>query len=102
LTVSSTCIFYKGKNEIMDELAKLDSSRAMVPSGVFMQERHEPGITNEFAKASKAAESSQEISPLTKSISKSPKVMEINLDWCTPFMIYLGIGGLPEDKDERD
>jgi hypothetical protein len=26
----------QGKNEVMDELAKLDSSRAMVPIGVFL------------------------------------------------------------------
>jgi hypothetical protein len=24
--------------------------------------------------------------------------MEIHSDWCTPFMVYLRIGGLPEDK----
>jgi hypothetical protein len=34
--------------------------------------------------------------------SESPKVMEIYSDWCTPFMIYLRIGGLLEDKDERE
>jgi hypothetical protein len=26
---------------------------------------------------------------------------EIHLDWGTPFMIYLRIGGLPEDKIMR-
>jgi hypothetical protein len=26
----------QGKNEVIDELAKLDSSRAMVPTGVFL------------------------------------------------------------------
>jgi hypothetical protein len=30
----------RGKNEVTDELAKLSSSRAMVPPGVFMQELH--------------------------------------------------------------
>jgi hypothetical protein len=30
----------RGKNEIVDELAKLGSSRAMVPTGVFLQELH--------------------------------------------------------------
>jgi hypothetical protein len=30
----------RGKNEIMDELAKLSSSQAMVPLGVFMEELH--------------------------------------------------------------
>jgi hypothetical protein len=28
--------------------------------------------------------------------------MEIHSDWRTPFMIYLRIGGLPEDKVEHE
>jgi hypothetical protein len=35
---------WRGKNEIVDELAKLGSSWAMVPTGVFLQELHEPTI----------------------------------------------------------
>jgi ribonuclease HI len=50
----------RGKNEIVDELAKLSSSWAMVSQGVLMQELHEPSITKALAKASKVAESSQE------------------------------------------
>jgi hypothetical protein len=65
-----------------------------------LQELHEPSISKALAKASKVAKSSQEIPPSNESISKSPEVMEIHLDWRTPFMIYLGIGGLLEDKDE--
>jgi hypothetical protein len=38
----------------------------------------------------------------SESISKSLEVMEINSDWHTLFMIYLRIGGLPEDKDKRE
>jgi hypothetical protein len=49
----------RGKNEVVDELAKLRSSRAMVPLGVFMQELHEASIIKALAKASKVAESSQ-------------------------------------------
>jgi hypothetical protein len=41
----------------MDELAKLGSSRAMVPTRVFLQELHEPSILKAIAKATKAAES---------------------------------------------
>jgi hypothetical protein len=55
-----------------------------------------------LAKGSKAAESSQETPPPTKSISESPEVMKIHLDWCNPFMIYLRTAGLPEDKDEHE
>jgi hypothetical protein len=46
----------RGKNEIADELAKLDSSRDMVPTGVFLQELHEPSISKALGKATKAAE----------------------------------------------
>jgi ribonuclease HI len=87
-----------GKNEIIDELAMLGSSRAMVPTGVFLQEHHEPTIAKALAKASKASMSSKEALPPTDIITKSPKIIEIHSDWHTPFMIYLKTGGLPEDK----
>jgi hypothetical protein len=90
----------QGKNEIADELAKLCSSRALVPTWVFLQELHEPSIVKALAKANKAAESSQETPPPNKSITGSPKVIEIHSDWHTPFMVYLRTGGLPEDKVE--
>jgi hypothetical protein len=90
----------QGKNEIIDELTKLRSSRALVPTWVFLQELHEPTISKALAEASKAAESSQETPPPPDSITESPKVMEIHSNWRTPFMIYLRTGGLPEDKVE--
>jgi hypothetical protein len=67
-----------------------------------MQELHEPSITEALTKANKAGESSTETTPLDESISESPEVMEVHLDWRTPFMIYLRTGGLPEDKDEHE
>jgi hypothetical protein len=60
----------------------------MVPTRFFLRELHEPSISKVLAKATKAAE--------------SPEVMEIHLDWCTPFMIYLRTGGLLGDKVERE
>jgi ribonuclease HI len=51
---------FDGKNEVVDELAKLGSSRAMVPTGVFLEELHEPSISKALAKGTKAVESSQE------------------------------------------
>jgi hypothetical protein len=54
-----------------------------------------------LAKATKAAESTQETPPPSENITESPKVMEIHSDWYAPFMIYLKIGGLPEDKVEH-
>jgi hypothetical protein len=86
----------RGKNEVIDELAKLGSSRAMVPTGVFLQKLHEPTISKALAKANKAVESSQETLPPLNSITESPEVIEIHSDWCTPFMIYLRTGGLLE------
>jgi ribonuclease HI len=86
------------KNEITDELAKLGSNRAAVPTGIFLQELHEPTISKALAKANKAVESSQEALPLNGSITESLKVMKIHSDWHTPFMVYLRTGGLLEDK----
>jgi hypothetical protein len=70
----------------------------MVPTGVFLQELHELSISKALAKATKAAESSQETPPPSESITESPEVMEIHSDWRTPFMIYFRTEGLPEDK----
>jgi hypothetical protein len=74
----------------------------MVPTGVFLLELHELIISKALAKATKAAESSQETPSPSENITESPEAIEIHSDWCTPFMIYLRIGGLPEDKVERE
>jgi ribonuclease HI len=42
----------RGKNEIIDELAKLGSSRATIPPRIFMQELHKPSISKALAKGS--------------------------------------------------
>jgi hypothetical protein len=88
----------RGKNEVTDDLAKVGSSWATVPTGVYLWELHEPSISKPLAKASKVAKSSQETRPPKESITESAEVMEIHLDWRTPFMIYIRTGGLPEDK----
>jgi hypothetical protein len=64
----------------MFELAKLGSSRAMVPTRVFLQELHEPSISEALAKATKPAESSQETPPPKESITESLEVLEIHSD----------------------
>jgi hypothetical protein len=74
----------------------------MVPTGVFLEELHQPSISKALAKVSKAVESSQETPPPNESITESPEVMEIHSDWRTPFVIYFRIGVLPEDKVERE
>jgi hypothetical protein len=81
-------------------LAKLSLSQAMVPTGVFLQKLPEPTISKALAKVKNVAESSQKTLPLPDSIDESPEVMEIHSNWRTLFMIYLRIGGLPEDKVE--
>jgi hypothetical protein len=92
----------RGRNEITDELAKLGSSRAMVPPRVFMQELHEPSITRTLAKINKVAESSQDTMPPAESISESPEAIEVHSDWRNPFMMYLRTGGLPDDKSKHE
>jgi hypothetical protein len=86
----------------VDELSKLDSSRAMVLIGVFLLELHEPSISKALAKAIRTTKSSKETLPPTESIFESPEVLEIHSDRHTPFMVYLRTGGLPEDKDEHE
>jgi hypothetical protein len=70
----------RGKNEVVDELSKLGSSRAMVSTGVFLQELHEPSISKALVKATKAIESSQETPSPSESINESPEVMKIHSD----------------------
>jgi hypothetical protein len=74
----------------------------MVPTWAFLQELHEPSISKALAKATKAAESSQETLPPKNSIIESPEVMEIYSNWHTSFIIYLRTGGLPENKIDRE
>jgi hypothetical protein len=90
------------KNEVANELAKLGSSQAMVPTWIFLQELHGPSILKALANATKVAESSQETPPPSESITESSEVMEIHSDWCTPFMIYFKTGGLSEDKVDHE
>jgi ribonuclease HI len=91
-----------GWNEVVDELAKLSSSQAMVPLGVFRQELRGPSINRALSKASKVVESIKGSTPPNDNKPESFDAMTIHLDWLTPFMIYLKIGGLPKDKDERE
>jgi hypothetical protein len=76
----------------VDELAKLGSSRVVVPTWVFLKGLHEPSIMKALAKANRVAESSQETRPPRKGITESLEVMKIHSDWHTLFMLYLRIG----------
>jgi hypothetical protein len=91
-----------GRNEVANELAKLGSSRVVVPLGVFMQELHKPSISMALSEASKAAMSIELTPPTSDNKPESSDVMIIHSDWRTPFMIYVKTGGLPKDKEERE
>jgi hypothetical protein len=92
----------RGRNDVADELAKLGSSQATVSPGVFMQELHESSINMVLSKASNAAKLIESTALPSDDNPESSDFMTIHLDWRTPFMNYLKIGGLPEDKDERE
>jgi hypothetical protein len=61
----------------VDELAKLRSSRALVPTGVFFQELHEPSIAKALAKVNKVAEPSQETPPPNEAITEYHQLQTI-------------------------
>jgi hypothetical protein len=67
-----------------------------------MQELYEPSISRALSKASKAVESIEDATQPTDDKHVSSDVMTVYSDWRTSFMIYLKIGRLPEDKDERE
>jgi hypothetical protein len=92
----------RGRNEVTDEIAKLGSSQAVEPPGVFMKEFHEPSINKALSKANKAVESSQETTPPAKGSFESPDVMADHSNWRTTFMIYLRTGGFPDNKDKSE
>jgi hypothetical protein len=69
-TISGTCISCEEKNEVTDELARLSSSWAMVPTGIFLQELHEPSISKALAKVTKVVESSKDTLPPNEGITE--------------------------------
>ena len=60
----------------------------MVPTGVFVQQLHQPTISEEAPE------------PATKSIKA--EVFMINPDWTTPYLNYLLRDELPEDRAEAE
>src|SRR5438552_15193046 len=75
-------------NNEADELAKMGSKRTPVPTGVFVQQLHQPTISKEAAE------------PATKPIEV--EVFTINPDWTTPYLNYLLRDELPEDRPEAE
>jgi hypothetical protein len=86
---------------VADELAKLGSSRGIVPLGVFMQELHEPSINKTLSKASKDVESIDNATTPADDKSDSSDVMMAHSDCRTSFMIYLKIWGLARKQERK-
>ena len=78
----------RNDNNEADELAKMGSKWTSVPTGVFVQQLHQPTISEEAAE------------PATKPIEA--EVFTINPDWTTPYLNYLLRDELPGDRAEAE
>src|SRR5205809_692372 len=76
----------RNDNNEADELAKMGSRRAPIPTGVFVQQLHQPTISEEPAE------------PASKPIEA--EIFVINPKWTTSYLKYLLHGELPEDRAE--
>src|SRR5438128_11438299 len=75
-------------NNEANELAKMGSKRTPVPTGVFVQQLHQPTISEEAAEL------------VNKPIEA--EVFTINPDWATPYLNYLLRDELPKDRAEAE
>src|SRR6266540_2110014 len=80
-----THVLRNDKNEA-DELAKIGSRQALAPSGVFVQQLHQPTISEELAEPA----------------NKPPveEIFTINPEWTTPYLNYLLCDELSDDRAE--
>src|SRR5207253_10792239 len=76
----------RNDNNEANELAKLGSKRAPVPTGVFVQQLHQPTISEEATE------------PVNK--PTEAEVFAINPYWTTSYLNYLLRDELPEDRAE--
>jgi hypothetical protein len=75
-------------NIAADVLSKLGSTRAQVPTGVFVHELHEPSILEPALRTTDPAPS-----------QPGQEIMMIDVDWREPFIDYICEQKVPSDKN---
>jgi ribonuclease HI len=94
-------------NEAADELAKIASSRTIVPPDVFARDLHQPSIN--IGEDGGVNGSSLDPPPEAEAPSTRAEAMQVEgstppanleLDWCVPYLDHLTRGDLPSDKIE--
>ena len=90
----------RGRNEEADELAKIGSSRGATPPGIFLHRLDQPSIKKEILRLTRSDKSDDNQLPTTG--HEDSEVMVIGGDWRAPFIEYLQMGTLPENKSEAD
>jgi ribonuclease HI len=83
----------RDNNVAADVLSKLGSKRALVPTGVFIQDLRKPSIR--FL-------SDPETSPSGVLGGRDVLMTEVEDDWCLNFITYIVERCIPEDKVERE
>jgi ribonuclease HI len=68
----------RGRNEVVHKLAKLGSSRTIVPPGVFMQELHERSISKALSMIDKAVKSVDDAATPANDKSNSSNIMLVD------------------------
>jgi hypothetical protein len=101
----------RDKNQEVDALSKLGSSRAQVPHGVFVQDLFKPSIKQEgdlvVEKPPDEPLVAMVSSPTTMALSPAsvgPSETSTKIsDWCVPFILYLidGTGYFDRTENER-
>jgi hypothetical protein len=94
-------------NEATDELAKIASSRATVPTDIFTRDLHQPSIDTRVGRGTDSP--SLDPSPEAEAPSTGAEVMQTEgstlpadreLDWRVLYLDHLIQGDLPLDKTE--
>jgi len=82
----------RDRNQAVDALSKIGSSRAQIPQGVFVQDIHTPSVGSDLV--DKPPNEAMLIDDTTLTTSSH--------DWRTPFIKYLSDGSGFQDKIENE